>query len=196
MADDGDEYEFDGNSSIKDLIARMGDIDKAIEDIHDLEKKRENVPGNGTPAKGFDFSDTPTGRETAVEVEDFAFVSEDEDDDDDCDAEAGLADMQKEMQLVEEQEHSFVEEIITVSCTKPTPESAIGISMKSSRGVTRIVGVNPEGLLADSKLRADLQLVSVNGMPVKNGKHAKDLIGIHPRDIVLVVKTTPPRRIS
>ena len=194
MADDGDEYEFDGDSSIKDLIARMGDIDKAIEDIHDLEKKRENVQVNGTPANGHEFSDTPG--ETAAEVEDVALVCEDEDDDDDCDAEAGLADMQKEMQLVEEQEHSFVEEIITVSCTKPTPESAIGISMKSSRGVTRIVGVNPEGLLADSKLRADLQLVSVNGMPVKNGKHAKYLIGIHPRDIVLVVKTTPPRRTS
>ena len=193
MADDGDEYEFDGDSSIKDLIARMGDIDKAIEDIHDLEKKRENVPVNGTPAKGYEFSDTP--RETAAEVEDVALVCEDEDDDCDSDAEAGLADMQKEMQLVEEQEHSFVEEIITVSCTKPTPESAIGISMKSSRGVTRIVGVNPEGLLADSKLRADLQLVSVNGIPVKNGKHAKYLIDIHPRDISLVVKTTPPLRI-
>jgi hypothetical protein len=187
MADDGEDYDFEGNASMIDLIARMGDIDKAIEDINDLEKaavkKSENAHINGSLTE-----------EVANEVEDVVVDgAEDDDDDDDDDVDAGLADLQKEIKMVEElQEQSFVEEIFTVSCVKPTPESAIGVSMKSSKGVTRIVSVNPLGLLANSELRPNMRLASVNGIEVKNAMHAKHLINIHPTVVVLVVKTLPP----
>jgi len=183
MADESENFEYDGNDSINDLIARMGAIDKAIEDIHDLDKKKDI----GTPAKGSNFMDTP--EEKADEVEDMAF----EDDDDDDDVEAGLEDMQKEMQLVDEEKKKgqVKNEFVTVSCVKPTPEAAIGISMKTSKGITKIVSVNPVGLLAKSQLVPIMQLISVNGMPIKNAKHAKWLIDMEPRQIVLVARTMP-----
>jgi C-terminal processing protease CtpA/Prc len=198
MADDGEDYDFEGNASIIALMAKMGDIDKALEDIHDIEneaKRRGEKAQDGSPTKGSNFYETP--EEAAKRFEDVAVDTDDDDyneDDDDDDVDAGLEDLQKEIQTVEEQE-SFVEETFTVCCVKPTPATPIGVSMKSSKGVTRIIGVNPSGLVAKAHLQPNVRLVSVNGEAVKNAKHAKFLIGRQEADVVLLVKTLPPLRL-
>lgn len=194
MADD-EEFDFEGDSSMKDLIAKMGDIDKAIEDIHELDKAGKNgetSSGERTQAKGSNFYETPG--EAGTDVIDIVVSGDDDfDEDGDVDGVAGLADLQKEMQQLDK---SFEEKIVKVSCVKPVLDAALGISMKTSKGITRIVGINSSGLLANSELKPAMQLLSVNGASIKNAKHAKFLIDSHPRDILLEAKTLPPTSLA
>ena len=68
------------------------------------------------------------------------------------------------------------DKVVTATIFKPTQDSPIGISMKTSKGITRIVSVSETGLLKDSDLRSGLQIVKINGVEVKNAKHARYLI--------------------
>ena len=74
------------------------------------------------------------------------------------------------------QEGKKVKKSITITLTKPTKESALGISMKTSKGVTRIVSISDEGLLAGSGLKPMYELKEVNGEELKNARHARSLI--------------------
>lgn len=198
MAEASEEFDFLGNSSMKDLAMRMNEIDKEIEAIAEVDKgtprKAERMPGS--PAKN--YYETPDDAAAAIED---VVIDDDGDDDDDFDADAGLEDMQKEMKEFEAQQvqqeqaptaKPFVSETISASCIKPSQSSAIGISMKTSKGVTLILAVNPKGLLAKSSLRPGMQLLQVNGVNIKNAKYAKSIIDSHHGTITLVAKTVPP----
>lgn len=191
---------------------RMDEIDKEIAAIEEVDKgtpnkqKPEGTAAGSPPRKN--FYDTP--EEATAEVEDIVVEEDDdgEDDDDiDEDADAGLEDLQKEMkeleaqQVVPQQEPAtqkeqapkeFVRETISATCVKPTQSSAVGISMKTSKGITRIVAINPKGLLAKSRLRPGLQLIQVNGVNVKNARYAKSIIDSHHGTITLVAQSMPP----
>jgi hypothetical protein len=187
-ASEGEDLDFLGDSSMKDLALRMDEIDKAIEAINEVDKgsPQKKEGSEESPAKGSNYYETP--EEATVGVQDVVV-----DDDDDDDADAGLEDLQKEMKQFEanqEQAPAVDDEIVTATCVKPTVTSSIGISMKTSKGITRIVAVNPSGLLANSSLRPGLQLIQVNDVNVRNAKHAKFIIDNHPGSITLVAKPT------
>ena len=98
--------------------------------------------------------------------------------------------MQEELREAEEMQHQEnqasqntripptqgPENEVSVTVKKPTPDTPIGISMKTSKGVTRIVGILENGLLKNTKLRGGLEIVQINGVGVKNAKHARILI--------------------
>ena len=65
---------------------------------------------------------------------------------------------------------------IIATCVKPEPTSKVGISMKTSKGVTVIVSINSEGLMYNSTLMPGHKLVKVNGIEVKNARHARVII--------------------
>lgn len=65
---------------------------------------------------------------------------------------------------------------VIATCVKPEPTSKVGISMKTSKGVTTIVSINPDGLMHGSTLREGHKLVKVNGIEVKNARHARVII--------------------
>ena len=48
--------------------------------------------------------------------------------------------------------------------------------MKTSKGVTVIVSINSEGLMYNSTLKPGHKLVKVNGIEVKNARHARVII--------------------
>jgi len=193
MAEESEEFDFLGNGSMKDLAMRMNEIDKEIEAIAEVDKGTPEKEGssNGSPKKN--FYDNP--KEASVEVEDIVL---DESDDDDGDA--GLEDLQKEMKEFEAQQvkheqapvTKFRTETISASCVKPKQSSPVGISMKTSKGITKLVAINPKGLLAQSKLRPGMQLLQVNGVKIKNAKYAKTVIESLHGTITLVAATLPP----
>jgi hypothetical protein len=67
-------------------------------------------------------------------------------------------------------------QMVTAVAVKPSKECPLGISMKTSKGITTIVGIQEDGLLRNSELKAGMKLVMVNGVPTKNAKHARHLI--------------------
>ncbi|KAG7355535.1 hypothetical protein IV203_000221 [Nitzschia inconspicua] len=66
--------------------------------------------------------------------------------------------------------------MVTVIVKKPSQDSPIGISMKTSKGCTTIVGILETGLLSNSELKPGMELIRVNGVPIQNAKHARHLI--------------------
>ena len=200
MAEDDENLDFLGNSSMFDLAMRMNELDKEIEAISAVEEgshSNDGPTGSARSPKGktYNFYETPDEISTdqmRVEVEE-----SDRYDDDDDDADSGLEDLKKEIQQVEaQQEHAAPillqeGEAVTATCVKPTLTSSIGISMKTSKGLTTIVGVAPNGLLAKSDLRPNMQLVQVNGCTIKNAKHAKFLIESHPGCITILARRIP-----
>lgn len=76
---------------------------------------------------------------------------------------------------------------ITVTVTKPDKSSPLGMSMKTSKGVTRIVSIMEHGLLAGSGLQEANELVEINGTAIKNAKHARHIIQAAPTDVKIVV---------
>jgi PDZ domain len=63
-----------------------------------------------------------------------------------------------------------------ISAIKPEPSAKVGISMKTSKGNTLIVAVTADGLLAGKGLMEGHKLIKVNGIDVKNARHARVLI--------------------
>jgi hypothetical protein len=63
-----------------------------------------------------------------------------------------------------------------ISAIKPEPTAKVGISMKTSKGHTLIVAVTADGLLAGKGLKEGHKLIKVNGIDVKNARHARVLI--------------------
>ena len=80
----------------------------------------------------------------------------------------------------------IVEETISAMIRKPTPESPIGISMKTVKRITRIVAIAEDGLLADTKLKPGLELIEINGVVIRNAKHARYLIQNSKDELTLV----------
>lgn len=191
--DESENFDFLGNSSMFDLAMRMNELDKEIEAISAVDRAREGKIIGSPRGKNNNFYETPE----EVSTDQMHVVEEsDKYDDDDDDADAGLEDLQREMQQFEaEQEHAPIQlqegEVITAKCIKPTLTSPIGISMKTSKGLTTIVGVAPNGLLANSDLRPNMQLLQVNGCAIKNAKHAKFIIESHPGSITIVARRIP-----
>lgn len=81
-----------------------------------------------------------------------------------------------------------VEATVSETITKPTPESPIGISMKTVKRITRIVAIAEDGLLADTNLRPGLELVSINGITIRNAKHARYLIQNSKKELTLIAQ--------
>ena len=70
----------------------------------------------------------------------------------------------------------LIETTVVATATKPSPTSPVGISMKTSKRITRIVGISENGLLANSNLRVGQIIVQVNDITIKNAKHARYII--------------------
>ena len=202
MADADVEFEDLAQGSMKELVLKMDDIDKQLEEITGMQSSTPNVGGRDSR-----FLDSERDFE--------------------CDDEA-LTDLKAELQEVQEAAHPPIKEVpeedhaeepkkepeappapmpeetkepeaapaapeaapvenggavnrssrTTVSATviKPLPTSTLGISMKTIGGITRIVGIDENGLLASSNLRPGLEMVRVNDTYIKNAKHARLLI--------------------
>ncbi|KAG7361754.1 hypothetical protein IV203_036855 [Nitzschia inconspicua] len=76
--------------------------------------------------------------------------------------------------------------MVTVVVKKPSQDSPIGISMKTSKGCTTIVGILETGLLSNSELKPGMELLRVNGVPIQNAKHARHLIQCSSSKVKLV----------
>mmetsp|Transcript_130887 Transcript_130887/g.195025 ORF Transcript_130887/g.195025 Transcript_130887/m.195025 type:complete len:215 (+) Transcript_130887:123-767(+) len=204
------ESEFDFlQGSMKDLAMKMGEIDDVLAEItapeetkndkekeEELEKEREekdDVPE--APIK--EESVLATVNTSYVDVED----TYDDDSDDDGDDDGGLTDLQGELRQFEEmdkthqldavmggQSPTLVETPITVIVHKPSPTSPLGISMKTSKGITRIVGLSESGLLSKTELREGQLLVKINGIYIKNAKHARYIIQNATNKVILEAK--------
>jgi hypothetical protein len=224
MTDEGDsnneDLDFLGNGSMKDILLRMGDIDKVIAEITDMEDepRKSSASGTGSDIKRGshqdDTSDPNEHKENTESVDgknriipssltyDDSTASIISDTDVYADNYGnGVANLQGELQkfeesqrqaATEEREHGQPENIVSlvaqgtnqrpfrrsvsVSIVKPTPDSVVGISMKSSKGVTRIISLLENGLLVDTALDAGMELVEVNGISVTSARHARFLI--------------------
>jgi hypothetical protein len=188
-----EDYDFMGDG-MKDLAMRMGEIDKQLDEIAESEKpktpeeKNDVVLNNALPVPNFEDS-----RASIVSDE---FL-------DDEDGESGLAEMQRELEEFEALEASAkaergaltppektggrkVEETISVAVLKPSPTSSVGISMKTSKGVTMIVAIAQQGLCASTDLKPGLELLEINGVPIKNAKHARFMIQNAPKNVLIV----------
>jgi hypothetical protein len=208
--------DFLGNGSMMDIAMRMGDIDKVLDEIHQMdddhghgESCNETEHGGTGPTKEYDddedkrnvitkHGDSNGPATCADEVhDDEVHDDEDEDDDDFSGLSAdALAQMQAELKQADDEQQqqsstttSVLGEMVTVVVIKPTQESPLGISMKTSKGITWIVGISDTGLLKDSKLVVGTMiLVSVNGVPIKNARHARSLIQASNRTVKLVAQ--------
>jgi hypothetical protein len=183
-----EEFDFMGDG-MKDLAMRMGEIDKQLAEIADSDKPKtseeKNVVPNALPEP--DFLDSTA-----------SFVSDEYLDDED--AGSGLAEMQRELQEFEALEASAktelaltpekagrkVEKRITVALLKPSQTSSVGISMKTSKGVTKIVAIAQQGLCASTDLKTGLELLEINGVSIKNAKHARHMIQNAPKNVLIV----------
>jgi C-terminal processing protease CtpA/Prc len=188
---------------------KMGDLDKVLDEITDLEVKKK--PSDNEDVDGSwninDIARKGNGRRFQSPFEDStaSIVSDEVVDDDGDEPSEALALMQQELREAEERQQQEVaaskaagatssttttmlttDKVVTAIAIKPTPESTIGISMKTTKGVTRIVNVSEAGLLKDSDLRPGLQIVSINGVDVKNAKHARALIQACRETVTLV----------
>lgn len=161
-------------------------------------------------------SPTAVIHSNAVTDDDFDEADDDDDEDIAGMSIAALAQMQAELKQVEEAEREMQEQqkqkqqmqappppplsappqqtmlgaTVTAIATKPTPDSRIGISMKTSKGLTWIVGISESGLLKDSDLRGGktMLLKSINGVPIKNARHARTLILGSQRKVKIVAQ--------
>ena len=203
---DEDELDFLGGS-MKDLMAKMGEIDATLDDIQNIDTEKKST----TPKSS-----------TFIDVHD---TFEDDDDDDDHQDEGKLDDLAKELNAAAQDDDKWavpafkssttstptpnpvtpqdpmsvplprgimpvteVETIVTETVTKPSPDTAVGISMKTSKGKTRIVGLNPNGLLmqsGDCKLKVGYEIVSINGQKIQNGRQARHIIMTTPDKVTI-----------
>ena len=193
-----EEYDFGGG--VDDIVLKMGVIDKELAEISRMEEKanspeREKPMApyeeekDGDPNRLFDVS-------TVSQVSDIDF-------DDDT---GNLASLQGELEEFEKLEFEKLEaqarkeremrmtpttgenpEIarlqghVSVTVVKPNPSSPIGLSMKTVKGITRIVNISESGLLANSDLQVGLRLIEVNDIRIKNAKHARCIIQTSPK---------------
>ena len=81
-----------------------------------------------------------------------------------------------------------IRQVVSVTVVKPTPASVVGISMKSSKGTTRIVSIFESGLLAGTALGPGMELVEINDVAVKSARHARVLIQIAPDKVTIVAR--------
>jgi hypothetical protein len=191
--------DFLGNGSMKDIAMKMGDIDKVLDEINRIDDKPER---SGSEQKGDcnvisnqDAVANPADNSRAYSgsngPKDIVFDTDDDDEELADLSEVDLAQMQAELKQAdddgEKQQRkqqspppptTNLGKIVTVIVTKPTPESPLGISMKTSKGITWIVGIADTGLLKGSDLRGGLtmRIQTVNGTPIKNARHARSLI--------------------
>lgn len=180
-----DDFDFLGNSSMKELALRMDEIDKEIEAIAEVDKK--------TPEKKIDstFYETP---EAAAAIE--KKLSEDRDnktiginDDEEEDESLAITQLQNEIKALERKDSPKLNDtVITATARKATPTAPIGIAMKTKERITRIVGISPDGPLAHTSLEPGLQLTMVNGIEIKNARHAQYLIQQSPESVTFVAK--------
>jgi len=156
-----------------------------------MDKKNHSEDANGSP----EMEKTPINStlnegskplpSSAFEDSTTSMVSDTEVINDDGQPNGALAEMQEELRAAEQQQQEQAHEntesksknrVVSVVVTKPSTDSPIGISMKTSKGVTRIVAINESGLLKDTNLRAGLALDTINGVKIKSAKHARSLI--------------------
>jgi hypothetical protein len=189
MAEVDEEFDF-LQGSMKDLAMRMGEIDDVLAEIagseetkHEKEKEQEEVEGEEeSPVKEDTITILPPVDTSYDDVED--------DCDDDVDSDdGGLTDLQGELRQFEEMDKThqldavlgeestkLVETPVMATVHKPAPTSPLGISMKTSKGITTIVALAESGLLAKTDLRVGHILVKINSIYIKNAKHARYII--------------------
>lgn len=211
-----DDFDFLGNESMKEIMIRMGDIDKVLAEITDMEEQPRKSAIGGNMKKGETLEDNdPNVIEIKESVQTLSYDDSTASVISDTDIYAddygsGVANLQGELKEIENshrqaaafavqaeaacavdeereqdnivphlvslpKEQTF-RQSVSVSIVKPTPDSAVGISMKSSKGVTRIVSILDKGLLVDTALDAGMELVEVNGISVTSARHARFLI--------------------
>ena len=214
--------DFFGDGSMKDITMKMGDLDKVLDEIHQLDEEKPESSDVKQAAANLDKESENKGvslsahDSPAAVIHSIAATDDDDHDDDDDDYIAGmssdaLAQMQAELKQVEEAEREMQEQqkqappppplsvlhqqtlmgkTVSAIATKPTPDSSIGISMKTSKGLTWIVGVSENGLLKDSDLRGEMTMLlkSINGVPIKNARHARTLIVGSQRKVKIVAQ--------
>jgi hypothetical protein len=209
-----EDMEFLGNGSMMDLALKMGDLDRVLDEICQIDTQvQTSITTNSEVKVG--STDIKTGRTTNQEgdgviaagrpsrsFEDSATTdfSDDEIIDDSEVGNVGLVQMQEELLQAElyanesrrtnkegtslpststsipTKETAATGRLVTAVAIKPSQDCPVGIRMKTSKGVTLIVGILETGLLRDSDLKCGMELVSVNGVPVANAKHAMHLI--------------------
>jgi C-terminal processing protease CtpA/Prc len=188
---ESEDFDFMGDSSMKDLAMRMGDIDKQLDEINEIEKKsNDSSPQKDTRALddqmlAAQFEDSRTSIVSDVVL----------DDDDEAleDLQGELKEfeaMQKEAALAASPNNPPSTQMDTVSATvlKTSPTSPIGISMKTVQGVTRIVSIAENGLLASTALKPGFIIHEINGVNIKNAKHARYMIENAPEKVTIVTQ--------
>jgi hypothetical protein len=173
---DSEDFEFLGGS-LNELAMKMGDIEKILEEINNEEKRSTDKEKKSSDDE-YDEYDNPTRFQDSClsVISDTEVITDDAPD-------GFLAKMQEELREADEQQEKGRYPIITdngkevsVTVKKSTKESPVGISMKTSKGVTRIVTIVEGGLLMNTPLRGGLRLMEINGVGVQNAKHARQLI--------------------
>ena len=80
------------------------------------------------------------------------------------------------------------EDLITVTAIKLSPSAPIGLSMKTSRGITIISAISTESVLHGSALARGHRIVLINGVTIENAKHARYLIQNSAENVTLVTE--------
>jgi hypothetical protein len=203
------------NGSLKDLAMRMGDLDMELDEIATVSNgkngNKNKVADDGKVEDDYDEDnddDDATPKEMPV-VDALEFSDgEDEDDDDD-----GLDDLTKELQQMDAAHAASCEEkeemvaatavvaadtvaaapesskatmmTMTATVVKPTPDSSIGLSMKTSKGMTVIIKMNPDGIVSQTNLQVGMKIIRINDTPIRNARHARELIQASPTEVII-----------
>jgi hypothetical protein len=198
---DGEEEEiFDwADGSMKELAMKMDDIDRELAEIAAVgnETNSADVTSRSSDPDPADYADSRlvlvsndySDRNLDNVAEDSTRMGLDElkEELEAFQATAAAEDESRKVQVASEPSPSpqtiknnsnfrTVETTITATVTKATPTTSIGISMKTTKGVTRIVEISPTGLLKDTSLRSGFEMLRVNGADGINAKHFKNLI--------------------
>lgn len=221
-----DDLDFLGNGSLAEIMSKMGDIDKVLSEISEIDTRKTTFTNSSTAisCKTASATDGTTSSSAAVIVsydESSASLFSDGDvngygceDVTDLQGELMAADeterqaKDERMKLAEmkkqciknrttthgtwedpsggDDEEKAVMKSITVALTKPSKEWQLGLSMKTSNGITRIVSISDDGLLVGSGLEPKQQLVEVNGVVLKNARHARHVIQSSPDEVTIV----------
>ena len=81
---------------------------------------------------------------------------------------------------------------VTATIFKPTPDASIGISMKTSKGITLIIKITPGGLMSNTCvfLQVGMRIVSINDKLIRNARHARELIQMSRMEVSITCLTT------
>ena len=80
---------------------------------------------------------------------------------------------------------------VTAAIFKPSPDSSVGISMKTSKGMTMIIKITPGGLASNNtELQVGMQIVSIDDTPIRNARHARELIQMSILEVRITCLTT------